>query len=64
MAATQPKRSGRGGKLKKQPTPPREPLPVRMTGPLLDRIDNVRPEMIPREPFIRHLVELGLKEYE
>jgi hypothetical protein len=35
-----------------------------MTGPLLDRIDNVRPEMIPREPFIRHLVELGLKEYE
>lgn len=64
MAATQPKKSGRGGKLKKQPPPPRQALPVRITGPLLDRVDDVRPELVPREPFIRHLIEIGLEEYE
>lgn len=44
--------------------PPRKDLPVRITGDLLDRIDAVRPDMIPREPYIRHLLDEQLKLLE
>jgi hypothetical protein len=37
---------------------------VRITGELLDRIDDIRPDLIPREPFVRHLIELGLEALE
>jgi len=62
MAAKEVK-SQRGGKLsktKKQEPAMRVPLPVRITPDLLDRIDEVRPDLIPREPYVRHLIELGL----
>jgi hypothetical protein len=44
--------------------PPRQALPIRVTGDLLDRIDEVRPDLTPREPFVRYLIELGLEQLE
>lgn len=46
------------------PPPPTPTRLVRISGDLIDRVDAVRPEMIPREPFIRHLLDEKLKEYE
>jgi len=59
----------RGGKLKRrkpapEPAPPRALLPVRITPELIDRVDAVRPDLIPREPFIRHLLDLALTQLE
>src|ERR1700754_449868 len=39
-------------------------LPVRVTPDLLMRVDAVRPDHIPREPFVRHLIDLALKRLE
>jgi hypothetical protein len=59
-------RSQRGGKLKKAilPEPERLPIPVRITPELIDRIDEIRPDMIPREPFVRHLLDIALTMLE
>jgi hypothetical protein len=58
----------RGGKLKpkKQPEPEvtRLPIPIRITPELIDRIDAIRPDLIPREPFVRHILDLGLQQLE
>jgi hypothetical protein len=35
-------------------------VPIRVTPDLIDRIDEIRPDMIPREPFVRHLLEMAL----
>lgn len=63
------KTSGRGGGVKKrrrrQPEkPPTPTVPIRITGDLIDRIDAIRPEMIPREPFTRHLLGTALDAVE
>jgi hypothetical protein len=71
MAATKKvvaKSKRRGGKvsptkkLVQVPPPPRytEPLPVRITPDLLDRVDALRPDMVAREPFVRHILDIGL----
>jgi hypothetical protein len=75
MAATSNKTSvkQRGGKVratkKVVPAPTPEPtakyyLPIRISEDLLDRIDAIRPEMTPREPFVRHVLDIGLKRLE
>lgn len=53
-------------KRAKQPTPPPRPafLPVRITAAQVDRIDAIRPDMIPREPFIRHVLDIGIEHME
>ena len=59
------KQSQRGGKLKVVPAPKlRGPLPIRISPDLLDRVDAIRPDQIPREPFIRYILDLGLKQLE
>jgi len=57
----------RGGKLKKaiEPEPiTRLPVPIRVTPDLIDRIDDIKPDMIPREPFVRHLLDIALTMLE
>lgn len=61
----------RGGKVSKNkkrrkapPAPPKPPLPVRIMPDMVERIDAVRDPMIPREPYVRWLVELGLTQVE
>ena len=39
-------------------------LPVRVTPDLLVRVDAVRPDLTPREPFVRHLIDIALKQLE
>jgi hypothetical protein len=61
------KTSERGGKLKKgqQPLPiPKTYLPIRITPELIERIDALRPDLIPREPFVRHVLDIGLNVLE
>jgi hypothetical protein len=68
MAVTSTKSSvKRGGKLKKVPV--RKPvaksyLPIRIDSELLERIDAIRPDMVAREPFVRHVLDIGLKRLE
>jgi hypothetical protein len=58
-------KSDRGGKVKRTKKPPRPPfLPVRISTEQIDRIDALRPDMIPREPFIRHVLDLGIEVLE
>jgi hypothetical protein len=57
--ATANKPARRGGDLA-----PVKYLPIRLTPDLLEKVDNVRPDMIPREPFVRHLIELGIQRLE
>lgn len=64
MATRTATKSERGGKLRKPKKVTRVALPVRITPELLDRIDAVRPDLIPREPFVRHLIDLALQELE
>lgn len=42
----------------------RLPIPIRITPDLIDRIDEIRPDMIPREPFVRHLLDIALTQLE
>jgi hypothetical protein len=37
---------------------------VRISAELIDRIDAIRPDLIPREPFIRHVLDIGLQQLE
>jgi hypothetical protein len=60
MAAQKVKRSQRGGRLTRSDPLTRVPVPIRVTPDLIDRIDEIRPDMIPREPFVRHLLEMAL----
>jgi hypothetical protein len=47
------------------PPPPETPtVPIRITGPLIDRVDAVRPALIPREPFVRQLLSERLDQLE
>jgi hypothetical protein len=39
-------------------------LPVRISVDLLDRIDAIKPEHLPREPFIRYVLDIGIKTFE
>jgi hypothetical protein len=43
---------------------PVKAVPIRLTAELQARVDAVRPDMIPREPFVRHLIEVGLERLE
>lgn len=57
----------RGGKLKSAPPSQQVtqiPLPIRITPDLIERIDAIRPDLIPREPFVRHVLDLGLRQLE
>lgn len=65
--ATASKSQSRGGKVKKrkhQPPPRPAFLPVRITAEQIDKIDAIRPDMIPREPFIRHVLDIGIETLE
>lgn len=42
----------------------RDPLPIRISANLIDRVDAVRPEEIPREPYVRYLLDMALKMVE
>jgi hypothetical protein len=74
MAATArtPKTSKTAQPAKKRrrvpPTPPPKPQPkyymIRITPDLIARVEDLRPQHIPREPFIRHLLSLQLDEME
>lgn len=39
-------------------------LPVRISPELLNRVDAVRPEELPREAYIRYLLDIGLQQVE
>jgi hypothetical protein len=66
MAVSNPKTKKRGGTVKKPPLQVVEPqyLPIRITADLVERIDDIRPDMIPREPFVRHLLDLIVTQIE
>lgn len=44
--------------------PPTQTLPIRITGDLIDRVDKIKPDLIPREPFIRQLLDERLTQME
>jgi hypothetical protein len=62
--------TSRGGNVKraKRRKPPAKPptptLPIRITGDLIDRVDALKPDLIPREPYIRQLLADKLTEME
>lgn len=64
-AKTRPRRR----KLAAVPEPP-APKPktkyymTRITMDLMERVEDLRPEHIPREPFIRHILSVGLDQME
>jgi len=59
------RKSQRGGKLKKPAAPPKPAnIPVRIPIDLIDRIDAIKPKMVPREPFVRALLEDIVTEIE
>jgi hypothetical protein len=66
MATQKVKRSQRGGKLKggSAVVVTRKGVPIRITPELIDRIDEIKPDMIPREPFVRHLLDMALTMLE
>jgi hypothetical protein len=65
MTNTTPRRGGKVKKRRRRPEPPPTPtLPIRITGPLIDRVDALRPSLIPREPFIRQLLSERLDQLE
>lgn len=61
--ATTSKKAGRNSAARRAPEP-LPPVPVRITADLIERVDAVKPQMIPREPYIRHLLDEILKQYE
>ena len=59
--------SERGGTMKKRkrvPPKPRPPVPIRVPPDLVDRIDATRDPLIPREPYVRWLIEVALEKIE
>lgn len=42
----------------------RPPLPIRIPAEMVDRIDALRPELVPREAFVRALLEKALEAEE
>jgi hypothetical protein len=52
----------RGGKVAPPPRP--QYYMIRITPELIDRVDALRPEYIKREPYIRHILDIGLGEME
>lgn len=73
MGTTKANKSQRGGKVREVPVgmktrslmkKPRPPVPIRIMPDMVDRIDAVRDPLIPREPYVRWLVELGLEQVE
>lgn len=42
----------------------RKPLPVRISGDLLDRIDALRDPLVPRERYVRHLLAQAVETEE
>lgn len=63
-------KTGRGGNVKKgknrqqRRRPPTPVKLVRISGELIDRIDAIKPDMVPREPYIRMLLEHRVTEIE
>jgi hypothetical protein len=45
-------------------SPSKTYLPVRILPEQIERIDAIRPDMIPREPFVRHVLDIGLSQLE
>jgi hypothetical protein len=43
---------------------PKQYTPIRLTADLVERVDAIRPDMIPREPFVRHVLDIGLQQLE
>lgn len=64
--------SKRGGKLavapRRRPAPKPKlhevTLPVRITPDLLNRVDAIKPAFIGREPYIRQLLDIGIRTIE
>lgn len=67
MAATT-KKSQRGGKVAGKPPAPKQQsqqfIPIRIPLDLIERIDAIKPDMIPREPYVRHLLDLIVTDME
>ena len=51
-------------KRKRVPPKPRPPVPIRVPPDLVDRIDATRDPLIPREPYVRWLIEVALEKIE
>lgn len=68
MSAIETKSTKRGGNVKKRtrkpPPPPRPPVPIRVPTELVERIDATRDPLIPREPYVRWLIEVALDKIE
>jgi hypothetical protein len=64
MTKTITPRGGNVKKRRKAVKPPTPTLPIRITGDLIDRVDAIRPELIPREPYIRQLLSERLSQRE
>jgi hypothetical protein len=42
----------------------RKPLPIRIPPEMVSRIDRLRPELVPREAYVRSLLDKALKAEE
>lgn len=54
---------------RREPEPPAKPpaeamLPIRINQSLIDRVDQYRPDLIPREPYIRQLLKEKLDDMD
>ena len=59
--------AARRNRVKKQTPPPKPPtkdLPIRITGSMIDRIDALKDPMVPREPWVRKLLDEALTKLE
>lgn len=45
-------------------TPSKNFLPIRILPEQIERIDALRPDLIPREPFVRHVLDIGIEQLE
>ena len=45
-------------------TTPDKPLPVRLPAEMVARIDRLRPPLVPREAYVRDLLDKALKAQE
>ncbi len=39
-------------------------VPIRIPGELVERIDAVKPPLVPREPYVRKLIEEAIEDLE